>query len=268
MSRVRRIVWLAGYSLCGTRRRWIAFLAPGLLAVLALSQVPRLAGLAALFARPSLHSRAVMELAELVGSLYDTCLLVGAIYALVVGTMASGSRNLRGHLAPILARPVCRGELVVARFVAGAGLVLSFWLLPALGFEVCRAWIDAPVRVTPQAYLFPLALHWLLLAAGMAAGAYLPALPASFAGLGGVWACLALLGLESSTATSLSLVGATWRWCAPPLDELVRAATPFASAPPNLPRVALAAQALAWIGIFLFIAIRRFERADFIARGE
>lgn len=268
MSRVRRIVWLAGYTLCGARRRWIAFLAPGLLAVLALSQVPRLAGVAALFARPSLHRRAVVELAELVGSLYDTCLLLGALLALVVGTMATGSRNLRGHIAPILARPVCRGELVVARFVSGAGLVLSFWLLAALGFEVCRAWIDAPVRVTPQAYLFPLVLHGLLLALGMAVGSYLPALPASFTGLGIVWACLALLGLESSSATALRVVGATWRLCAPPLDELLHAAIPFATALPSLPRIALAAQALSWIAIFLLIAIRRFERADFIARGE
>ncbi len=161
-----------------------------------------------------------------------------------------------------------RVELLVGRLAGNALVVVSFWLFAALLLETMRHVLDAPVRIAAAAFLFPLMLHLILLVLGGALGTFVPALPATFAGLTTVWGALFLLNVGSAQPAWLRALSVVARWCLPPLDELLRASAPFLTSVATVPRAALLAQAACWIGIFAGVAIGRFERFDFFSRAE
>ena len=266
MSSVTRTLWLARFTWTGARRRWIVFLPFGLLVLMTMTQAPRIAFLASLFADADARSRAIAGYADLLVSIYDSCVLIGTGLAIALGTTSTGARGLRAHLAPILARPVSRLEFVLGRLLGNGLVIILFWLLPALVFEIIRLVVGTPVRVEASAYPLPLLLHLLLLAFGMSLGTLLRPIPATFLGLGFCWAVLVLSNPEGTSSTWPVPLSELARWCLPPLRDLLQNAAPFAGPLALEARIALIVQALTWVAFFTASAVWRFERIDFVVR--
>ena len=181
MISLARIGLMTWFTLMGAWRRWILFIPVGLTAVVFVGQLPRVFNLAATFSVPGRDAEAMDRYALFLSSMYDNYVFLGALLALALGAVATGSRRLRSHLLPILARPLARLDFIMGRALGNFAVILVFWALPVIVFEGVRLWVHAPVRVAFSAYLTPLLLHMLLLALGMALGAVMPALPATFA---------------------------------------------------------------------------------------
>jgi hypothetical protein len=236
--------------------------------LLFLLQLPRLSHLAALSRGPADGARAIAAFADFVAAIHANGLVLGAVFAVALGCSATGGRASRHRVAPILARPLSRGQFVVGRTIGLAFVLGWVWLIPALALEVLRWGVDVPVRLHPLAYLVPFVLHMMLMTAGMAAGSIWRALPAS-AIVATVSLCvLVLRGGERSPSSLWQQVGAASRCGVPPLADLLRAASPFASPETVAAQAALLLQSLAWIGIFVALTALRFETCDFGRRSS
>lgn len=266
MSAMARTLWIAQFTWTGARRRWIVFLPLGLLVLMTMTQAPRIAFLTSLFADADERSRALAGYADLLASIYDSCVLIGAGLAVALGTTSTGARGLRAQLAPILARPLSRHEFVLGRLLGNGLVMVLFWLLPALLFEIIRLVVGTPLRVEASAYPLPLLLHLLLLAFGMWLGTLLRPLPASFLGLGCCWVVLVLSDPHGTSSTWPVPLAELPRWCLPPLRDLLQSAAPFADPFTLEARIALMLRALAWAAFFTASATWRFERIDFVVR--
>lgn len=267
MTRAGRVVTIAWYTWSGAKRRWIVFTPPALLGLLLLLQLPRVHRVASLFDASAGHWRAIAEFAELVEALYANCVVLGAIFALALGASSTGRRGVRHQIAPILARPLSRSEFVLGRLVGLASVLGVFWSIPAVAFEVLRWAVGSPVRLHPLAYLVPLSLHLLLVAAGMAAGSVLRTIPAVTAIAASCWGVL-LLGIgEDSPHRSWQLSSAFSRWIVPPLADLIHATAPFASPATLWAHAALLIQTGAWIAIFVLATVWLHEQTDFGPRS-
>ncbi len=268
MTRIARISTIAWYTWSGARRRWVVLVPPALLLLILLLQLPRIVHVASLFDASAEDWRATTGFAELVEALYANCVILGAIFSVVLGASSTGRRGVRHEIAAILARPLSRSEFVVGR-MTGLGMVLGvFWLIPAATFEVFRWGVGSPVHVHPLAYLVPFALHLLFLAMGMAAGSVLRTIPALAVTVAYCWAVLFLHGNSDSSSRAWQNVSVVSRWVVPPLADLVHAAAPFASPVAMSMHVALLAQAVAWIGLFVVAASWFYERGDFGSRSS
>jgi ABC-type transport system involved in multi-copper enzyme maturation permease subunit len=241
---------------------------PASLLLLLLLQLPRIVHVVSLFDKPAGDWRATASLAELVEAFYSNCVVLGAIFSVVLGASSTGRRRVRQQIAAILARPLSRSEFVIGRLI-GLGMVLGvFWLIPAVAFEVIRWVVGSSVSLHPLAYLVPFALHLVLLAMGMATGTVLRTIPAVSVSVACCWAVLFLRSSSESSSRVWQSVSAVSRWVVPPLADLVQAAAPFASPAATSIDVVLLVQSAAWIGLFVVAASWSYERGDFGSRSS
>jgi len=266
MNAAGTVLAIASYTWTGARRRWLVFAPAAIFGLLILLQLPRLSHVASLSDDPGQEARAIAAFADLVAAIHANCLVLGAIFAVALGCSATGRRASRHQIAPILARPVSRGQFVLGRVIGLSFVQGLIWLIPAVTIEVLRWSVGAPVRLHPLAYLVPFALHLMLMTAGMAAGSVWRAMPAASVVATGSLCVLLLREGEQSPGSLWRHVGAASRYGVPPLADLLRAASPFLSPETVASQAALLLQSLAWIGIFVALTVLRFETSDFGGR--
>jgi hypothetical protein len=141
-----------------------------------------------------------------------------------------------------------------------------FSLLPVAALETLRYVVGSPVRPHPLAYLIPFVIHLLVLSGGMATGSFCRAIPAAFVALVYFWGSLFAEDRDGVPGILGHQLSEVFRWVAPPLGGLFRAAVPFHTPSTVLDDVALLVQATAWIGIFCAITIWRYQRDEFGTR--